>query len=198
MINILQIGSNDATDDCFSFIESIDKKFIDNLILIEPQKKYNIKLKEKYKDIKNLYIENIVITDNEEIDEIDFYIVIDYVGTKDQVSSINKKHALNHGITEDEIECTKIEASTINKILKKYNIYELDYLFIDSEGTDSIIIKSIDYKKYNIQNIEYENLHIDNNNLCNFLESKGYKVIQNIGSNGWSNRAIKYNFSDIA
>jgi FkbM family methyltransferase len=190
-MNIVQIGSNDATDDCFAFIESIDKKLIDNLILIEPQVKYNTKLKEKYKDIKNLYIENIVIIDNEEIDQTNFYMVIDNIGTKDQISSIDKKHTLKHGISEDEITHIKVKCSTINKILKKYNIYELDYLFIDAEGTDSIIIKSIDYKKYNIQNIEYENLHIDNNDLCNFLESKGYKVIQNIGNSGWSNRAIK-------
>ena len=190
-MNILQVGSNDGNDDCYKFIEISGKKNIDNLILIEPLDKYNIKLRERYKDIKNLYIENIAITENEEIDEVDFYIVIDNITTKDQVSSINKNHPISHGISDNEINHVKINASTINKILKKYNIYKLDFLFIDAEGADSKIIKSIDYHKYDIRNIEYENLYIDNSDLTSFLKTVGYHVINNIGHVGWSNRAVK-------
>ena len=78
----------------------------------------------------------------------------------------------------------------MNNLLDKYNITELDILFIDTEGFDDKIIMSIDYEKFNIKSIFYENLHIENNPLIEFLNKKNYIVSENLLSFGWTNNAV--------
>ena len=54
----------------------------------------------------------------------------------------------------------------------------VDVLFIDAEGIDDKIIYSINFDKYNINKLYYENLHVDNTKLRDFLENKGYKITE--------------------
>ena len=67
-MNIVQIGSNGGKDDAYDYIQKNSSK-IDNLLLIEPLVEFNNVLKDQYSDINNLYIENIVIVDDENIKE---------------------------------------------------------------------------------------------------------------------------------
>tara|TARA_B100001057_G_scaffold494043_1_gene589790 strand:+ start:1831 stop:2085 length:255 start_codon:yes stop_codon:yes gene_type:complete len=46
-------------------------------------------------------------------------------------------------------------------LIKKYNIAEIEYLFIDTEGYDYKIIKSIDLNKIKINKIKFEYKHLD-------------------------------------
>ncbi len=46
-------------------------------------------------------------------------------------------------------------------MIKKYNIAEIEYLFIDTEGYDYKIIKSIDLNKIKINKIKFEYKHLD-------------------------------------
>jgi hypothetical protein len=66
-------------------------------------------------------------------------------------------------------------------------------LFIDAEGIDGEIIKSIDFEKFNIKKIFYENLHINNMQIKKFLEEKNFSIKENVLTNGWTNEAIKNN-----
>jgi hypothetical protein len=58
---------------------------------------------------------------------------------------------------------------------------------------DEKIIKSIDFNKFYIKKIYYENLHINNEELIRFLESKNYHINKYQLSNGWTNEAIRKN-----
>jgi hypothetical protein len=81
----------------------------------------------------------------------------------------------------------------INNFFKKYNLTDIDILFIDTEGMDDSLLRSIDYKTYNIKKIYYENLHLPypQINTHDFMKSNGYTVTPNVGQNDWSSLAEK-------
>jgi hypothetical protein len=65
---------------------------------------------------------------------------------------------------------------TINNLFHKYELTDIDILFLDAEGFDDRIIKDIDFSQFMIRNIYYENVHIDNQSITEYLQSLGYSV----------------------
>ena len=187
-MNIVQVGSHKGNDDLTQIIKNFKFEEISKLILIEPQKEFNEDLEKCYLGY-NFSIENIVITSDKSKNKITFFSCLE--DKNKEISSISKEHLFKHN-QRNFIE-TEIECSTINDILLKYEIEHLDILFIDAEGFDEYIIKSIDFDIFNIDKIYYENLHVNNFELKSFLDSKNYKINENILTNGWTNEAIKKN-----
>jgi FkbM family methyltransferase len=184
-LKILQIGTHSGHDDLTEIVKKYDPKDVEVLILVEPQYQFNPTLLECYSEY-NPIIENIVISISENEGKIKFYH-----SNETEVSSVNPNHLKKHGqfiFKESEFQCM-----TLNNLLLKYNLTELDILFIDAEGIDDKIIMSIDFNRFNIDEIFYENLHINNKNLEDFLKSKNYNIISNILLNGWTNKAKKNN-----
>jgi len=180
---VVQIGAFQGDDDLTKMIKNVE---VSKLVLVEPQKEFNDKLKECYKDY-NFVIENVVITPNEHETKVKFYHCQEEKNK--EISSISKEHLFKHNqmnFIESELDCI-----TINNLLIKHDISTLDILFIDAEGMDEQIIKSIDFDKFNINKIYYENLHINNQELIRFLQSKEYNINEYQLSNGWTNEAIR-------
>ena len=75
----------------------------------------------------------------------------------------------------------KINMKTIplQELLDKHNIHVIDFFSLDTEGSESEILKSIDFEKtqINILNIEFNEY---NDELYNFILSKGYTFIKKI------------------
>ena len=185
-LTIIQIGAHKGYDDLTDIVKSYNPNEIDKLILIEPQKEFNNHLTDCYKDY-NFIIENYIINDNKDEKKIKFYSC--HEDKNKEISSINKEHLIKHNqfnFIENEFDCI-----TLNEILVKYDIINLDILFIDAEGFDDKIIKSIDFEQFNINKIFYENLHINNDVISDFLMSKNYEIIKHTLSNGWSSEATK-------
>lgn len=195
-MKLLQIGSHKGYDDFTEIVKKINPYDIELLLLIEPNKELNPDLMSCY-SIYNPIIENIVITTDNDKRKTKFYSCDkNFYPDKDgnnysELSSLIREHLLKHNINDSYIVESEIECSTINKIFEKYEIKNLDILFVDVEGFDYNLIKSIDFEKYNIKKIYYENLHIDNDMMINFLESKNYKINERILTNGWTNEAYK-------
>lgn len=166
---LIQIGTNRANDDFFNIVKSLDKKIIDKLILVEPLEFCNDIIKECYKDFE-YQIENVAITPNPSVNKQIFY-----VSKYDWLSSFKKEHIEKHN-TNETINEIEVECISINNLFEKYQISNIDILFIDCEGLDDEIIKSINFEKYSISNLYYEHVHINNENLINFLNSKGFVV----------------------
>lgn len=188
----IQIGSNRGYDD---FTNLINNENIEKLILIEPLKVHNESLNQCYSHIENKFIENVIITDNPNSGKSKIYYHkqdgLEY-GNHYELASMNSAHTLNirSYYKEEELVVENIISYTITEIFQKYNINKIDLLFIDTEGFDEKIIKSIDFDKYIINEIYYENLHVNLNDLRMFLESKNYKIIPNVLMYGWSDKAI--------
>lgn len=82
----------------------------------------------------------------------------------------------------------RVPAMSVNEILKKYEVTELDLLNIDIEGYDELIIKDFDFNLCIPKTIIIEDFSKDFNTLVKsdittYLESKEYKLI---GRVGWS------------
>lgn len=181
-MKIIQIGANNGKDHVFDFVkENIDK--IELVILIEPIPFIIDDLKNQYKDINQAFIENIAITDDEHMETITLYYLEE---SNYEVSSFNKNHVIDHNPSEHPYTMNSLEVPcfTINKIIDKYNLETIDYLYIDTEGLDVHIIASIDFEKYTIKNIVFESVHTDGsfkrgenfNQTYNYLVQLGYNI----------------------
>ena len=138
--------------------------------MIEPVN-YNLQsLKSRFKNLENIIFEKAGISD--ERNQIKFYYVkessVKKLGKEwaSGIGSFKKKHLLDHQrkrfqITESDIEEESVNILVFEDLLIKYNINEIDYLFIDTEGFDYRIIKSIDFNKVKINKIKFEYKHLD-------------------------------------
>tara|TARA_R110000737_G_scaffold339920_1_gene362314 strand:- start:74 stop:661 length:588 start_codon:yes stop_codon:yes gene_type:complete len=160
-MKIIQIGANNGKDEVFDFINQHNDS-LELAIIVEPIPFENIlsTLTDQYKNINNSFIENIAISHEEEVNEVDLYYQED---SNYEVSSFNYEHTKSHSLNLDKqpILRMKVKCCTINQLMDKYNIKDLDYLFIDTEGLDVHIINSIKFKEYNIKNIIFEAVHTD-------------------------------------
>lgn len=178
-MKLIQIGANSGKDDVFNFILN-NKSCIDLVILVEPIPFIINNLKQNYESIDNIIIENIAISD----EDVSEFVLYYEENSNYEVSSFSKRHILNHGCPEHKIKSINVPCLTINQLLEKHNLVELDYLYIDTEGLDVHIIASIDYSKYKINNIIFETAHTDGVNtrginyseIMNYLNSLGYSL----------------------
>jgi hypothetical protein len=191
-MNIVQIGTNTGNDDLTEIIRSHNIQ-PELLVLVEPLSIHNKKINDCYSWIHNKIIENIAIRCDNLSEQKFFYCEDDPDYT---VASFNAAHIENHGYDKNKINSIIVKCMTINDLFQKYNFKNIDILFIDAEGDDDNILRSIDYNQYNIANIYYENLHLPypQINTHNFLNDKGYTVTPNVGLNGWSSLAVKNNY----
>jgi FkbM family methyltransferase len=182
-MKIIQIGANRGNDDLTNLLNSTQPS---KFVIVEPMNIHNESINSCYNWIENKIIENLAIVKDNKVN-IDFYYHVDD-GPGYEVSSIDLNHILKHGYHESGIIKITVPCININKLLKKHKIINLDILFIDAEGYDDEIIRSIDFNIYKIDKIYFENLHLKTD-INDYLKSKGYTVKTNIGTNGWMNLA---------
>ena len=193
-MNIVQIGTNRAFDDVTPLVKEytpILKKFI----AVEPLSVHHKTIKECYNDIPQFTLEGIAISPSSTEDKLTLYYHKED-GPGFEVTSTSKEHILKHVIynpklTVEGLVKLEVDCLTLNQLFEKHDLIDIDVLYIDVEGLDFELIKSIDFNKFNIINIIYEHLHIDGEEAIQFLENKGYNTIRNYGHNGWSHAAVK-------
>ena len=183
---LIQIGANDGSR--FDELNIFIKKYKIKSILVEPINEYFEELKKNYKNFENVYCENSAITvgtKEKEIFVVNNKNLNDYDEHIKGISSFDKKHLIKHGVKSNHILKKKINCISILNLLKKYNISDLDILFIDAEGYDGDIL--IDF--FNSSNQEpiliFEYIHIENKifkDLVNILSKKNYSYF-NINEN---------------
>lgn len=159
---LVQVGANDGIrfDELNKYIKNNKTKSI----LVEPIKKYFEQLKKNYDGYTNVYFENSAIDDMKS-DIYLFKVSNKYIDKYDEhvqgINSFNKKHLLKHGVKNSHIETEKINIISIIDLLKKYNINNLDLLFIDAEGHDANIIIDLLNKSNQEPIIIFEYIHIE-------------------------------------
>lgn len=180
MIKFVQVGAHIGQNDFASTITKTSD--IEFGLLIEPLPQLLPILKESYKDIPNIIIENKAIT-TEGSKELTFYVDINDPIT--ELSSLNKQHLIDHNISEDNIKEIVVQGEKLETILDYYDIKELDWLFIDVEGLDCDILLDFNILKYKIHSIVFEYTHSDGafskggpklNKLIDKMTSLNYEI----------------------
>ena len=183
---LIQIGANDGSR--FDELNIFIKKYKIKSVLVEPINEYFEDLKRNYKNFENVYFENSAITvgtKKKEIFVVNNKNLDDYDEHIKGISSFDKNHLIKHGVKSNHIFKKKINCISILNLLKKYNISNLDILFIDAEGYDGDIL--IDFFSSSTQEpiLIFEYIHIENKifkDLVSILTNKKYSYF-NINEN---------------
>jgi FkbM family methyltransferase len=153
---IVQLGASKGTD----HVTSLASKHPNVKLLLVEANPLNIEtLKLCYKDFENCIIENAAIVIDDNIETVPFHYSVNDGHNGYEVSSVIKKHVADY-YDESSIRSIDMKCYSLEKILNKHNITDIDYLFIDVEMLDADIILSFPLEKYNIKNIQIEYLHI--------------------------------------
>ena len=168
---LVEIGAADGINN------SNSRKLIENGwkgLLVEPNKNNFIKL-------EKIYLNTDIILENcgcsYETKSTTFFI--DQNDEYQQISTFNRdqvkfcKEAYSCEFLEQESNLIKT-----SELFEKHLIKNIDFLSIDTETYDLNVLKGIDFESVNI-----ELICIEDNNVSDFLESKGYKeLFRNIGN----------------
>ena len=181
-MNFLHIGggagdldpSTSYRDGFSEFVKSHKSKN-KNIYIIEANPTNIPTLKKSWKKYKSVKIFNIAIS-AKKINKIEFYF-----SPKDapyyQLFSNNINHIKRH-FPHSKIKKKSIHAITINEFLyKNFKKEKINYFSIDIEGSDYDVIMSLNFKKFNIENISLEYLHltkIQKKNILKKLLKNGY------------------------
>jgi FkbM family methyltransferase len=164
------------------------------VVLVEPIREYFDQLRQNYEGVGNLYFENVAIAEKE--GEIEMFrlnadpVAHGFPEWLSQLSSLKKERMeelwdnyerheeakrfyLEHRVTE------KVKAVTLQQLLDKHQIKQLDLLQIDAEGYDYEILKTIDFNNFRPRYINYERvlLQEDEPACREMLMAAGYELI---------------------
>ena len=160
---LIQIGSGSANldtniQDGFSnYI--ISKNIQKKVFIIEANSIHINNLKKFYEKNKNVKIFNLaIIPDDIDLKIMDFFYCLEDFPNYQIFSnskSFVKKHFPNGKIEKKSVECLRI-----SKFFEKNNIDKIDYLSIDIEGMDYSVLMQLDLKRFKVENISFEHLHL--------------------------------------
>ena len=145
----------------------LEKQLGWNGILVEPSKKFQTELKKNrncHIDFRCVYNKSGDFIVFNEVEEGELSTIHEY-SDKDGHSSSRKK-----GLKYE------VETITLEKLLIEYNSPNIiDYLSIDTEGSEYDILKGFNFTKYTFKIITVEHNFTENRSkIKNLLESKGY------------------------
>jgi FkbM family methyltransferase len=178
-MTIVQIGANNGIDSCSDFVIK-NKERIKEVHLVEPLQACNEHIKKVYKDIPNVKIYNLAISENPILKEMSIYYP-KHDNTSGHSSS-NYGHLTAH--SHSEIEFVTVPCFTLEAFLLNNGITACDRLYIDTEGLDCKILLGFDFNKYGISYVEFEIIHADgtfnkgeiyNKCVAKFIEN-GYRI----------------------
>jgi FkbM family methyltransferase len=155
-IFFLQIGAHDGVS--YDPIHDYVTRFHWKGLLVEPQPAVFRKLRETYRDEKQLLFENSALAQRDGSIELHCF---ENANAEDHASMLTstRKHylAMNGDGHRGALKTITVPALTLESLLAKHRIERVNLLQIDTEGFDFEIIKMIDFKRTKPEIIHYEN-----------------------------------------
>ena len=172
----VQIGANDGVLD--DPLRDLIIEYHLAGLLIEPLPDFFEKLRKNYKDQPQLIFENIAIATKEALFTMyrvksDARVLKEWHG----MASFEKKHLLGEKIPDKYIEPYVVQALTLQTVLTKHHIDQIDLLQVDTEGYDGEIVRSTLNSGFLPKIINYEQVHLSSaeRTACKqLLTEKGY------------------------
>ena len=134
---------------------------------IEPIPHYFNKLKENVKQLSNATASNFFISDSDDSVEM-AYVKPEWIAKDSSFldgcsSLVENGEPLNRYLKElpkSIIETIRIAAITFDQYCNWFDIKDIHYLQIDTEGCDERILNTIDLDKYKVKELKFENHYI--------------------------------------
>ena len=174
----VEIGANDGTSWSNSYY--LERELGWNGICIEPHPT----MFEKLSRDRNCVCLNVAVGDTEA--EVDFFSIEGdwpanmLSGVLDNYESQHKERVMEeykkYGGTASIV---KVKCLPFGEILKRYNVTRIDYLSIDTEGSEIPILKSIDFASVDIGLLGVE-VNYDQTPVDDILAKHGYKFIKKV------------------
>lgn len=106
------------------------------------------------------------------------------LGLSGLINKYDKRHVVRinndiKNINNEGHDIINVKTEKLNNILDKYNVTNIDFLSIDTEGSEIDILKTLDFNKYNINVITIEDNYNDSK-LMDFFIKNNYSLIQQI------------------
>ena len=143
---------------------------------IEPIPHYFNKLKENLKQLSNAKASNFFISDIDGSVEMAYvkpeWIAKDSAFLDGCSSLVENGEPLNRYLKElpkSIIEIIRIAAITFDQYCNWFDIKDIHYLQIDTEGCDERILNTIDLVKYKVKELKFENHYISDNFYTDLL-----------------------------
>ena len=174
----------------------VEKLLPEKALLVEPVPHNVAAIKKNLIHLDNVIIEQVAISNKNEIKN--FYFVKETSIHKlkkhwsSGIGSFNKQHIFDHKskrfkIEEEDIEKVSINTIRFKDIVEKYQIKEIDKLLIDVEGSEYEILNDIDFNSVDIKKILFEYKHFD-----------GYKktgqrleeILEKLNVNGYETKKV--------
>lgn len=164
LFNFIQVGANDGVSFDFLYDFLVNRNSYG--LVIEPIKSYFEQLKYNYKDFPNIQPLQLALHPTEK--KISIYRVDDaqlhkYPEWVKGIASFDKQHLLKFNIAENNIITEIVDADNFNNIIEKeipFNIQDIDYIQVDTEGFDYEVINMIDFGTVKPKIIKYESVNL--------------------------------------
>ncbi|HTM05970.1 MAG TPA: FkbM family methyltransferase [Patescibacteria group bacterium] len=110
-------------------------------------------------------------------------------GAPDQLSGlVNTYHPLHKQRMEREVKedngsfsIEKVSVCTLSTLFDQYNIKYVDFISLDTEGSEMDILQGIDFEKVYIKVMTIENMFYGDQ-LKNFMAKKGFQLVARLGN----------------
>ncbi|MFA5154033.1 MAG: FkbM family methyltransferase [Clostridia bacterium] len=176
----LDIGAHDGIT--LSNTYTLETEFGWTGLCFEPMPHEFEKLHENRKYSVNY---NCAIYDTEGIEK---FTLLEYDGYPDMLSGIAKDISIKHmghilsegGRMGAKRKIIEVQTRILNPILVQNSLYEIDYLSLDTEGSELKILKSINYDKFKIKVITSENGEGESETR-QFMKTKGFTFFKRLG-----------------
>jgi FkbM family methyltransferase len=168
-MNYIIIGAMDGV----SFDNIFDKLTKDDIALfVEPIPHQFKKLQENVDILPcKVYLENSVVSNKIE-DIVMAYLPNDETFLAGCSSVVKFGTPLNRYLAEiDNLSYYETKSVTFDMLCEKYAFDEVDYVQVDCEGYDQVIVDSIDINKYKIKQLKFET-HYVNNEFLEYYKQK--------------------------
>lgn len=184
-MKIVQIGANKGNTDNDP-VWALSQKHLPEsqdwqFIFVEPNIKALKILKDNYisAGFHNIKLLQVAVSNKSDI--ISLYIDHDVPGSEgSQHASIYKDHMYKMHHKDMDITSVDVSCVTLSDVLNMAD-GEIDYLQIDTEGHDGVILLGCNLNHFYVKTIEYEYIHLDQHTIHlvnNHLLSCGY-ILQN-------------------
>ena len=145
---------------------------------IEPNEEYILQLRAARKNVFDF------ACGAQNLDDVEFTICTLEGGNMEAVTSlkVDKRLLEKHKIYNPTLKKTGVQLRTLNSFIKEQGIKEIDFVSIDTEGTELDVLKGFNLQKYTPELLVIEN-NFDDHKIEKYLRGFGYTKNRRVAIN---------------